>query len=159
MVLASFSFFDFRGAASYPAPKETFMLTTFVSRAAEDLSVAVSPVPPLWSLRRRSQELYRLLRDRGVVAVNAEYHGMEGRGGFDSLRFTTADGTDCLVIEGERNLQLKALFRAMLLARDPDWCHGAGSCVEFRWDLRRDSVMHRHFPSNERRERSIEPVT
>lgn len=134
------------------------MLTTLVSRAAEDLSVAVSAVPPLWSLRRHSPVLYRLVRDRGVVAVNAEYRGMEGRGGFDSLRFITADGAECFVIDGERNLQLKALFRAMLLARDPNWCHGAGSHGEFRWDLRDDSVMHRHCASNQRHDCSIEQI-
>lgn len=125
------------------------MLTTLVSRAAEDISVAASDVSSRCSRRRHCPELYRLLRDRGVVAVNAEYCGMDGRGGFDSLRFTIADGAERLVIDAERNLQLKALFRAMLLARDPDWCHGAGSYGEFRWDLRRDSVMHHHFPSGD----------
>jgi hypothetical protein len=91
-----------------------------------------------------SPGLHRLLRDRGVVAILAEYRGMDGRGGFDSLRFTTADGADGLIFDGPRNLQLKAMFRAMLLAHHPNWCHGAGSCGDFRWDIRRDAVTHCH---------------
>src|ERR1700693_1873414 len=82
-----------------------------------------------------SPELNQLLRDHGVVVVTAEYRGMDGRGGFNSLRFTPADGANCLVFDGPRNLQLKAMFRAMLLARHPNWCHGAGSRGDFQWDI------------------------
>ena len=103
----------------------------------------------------RSPELHRLLNDHGIVAVTAEYRGMNGRGGFDSLRFTTADGADCLVFDGPRNLQLKAMFRAMLLARDPGWNHGTGSYGAFRWDIRSDRVTHRHCARSRGSERMI----
>ncbi len=78
--------------------------------AGEDTPGEMSDKPSLYSMRKHSPELDRLLRDRGVVVVHADYRGMDGRGGFDSLRFTTA----------------------------------AGSCGDFRWDIRRDSVTHCH---------------
>ena len=110
----------------------------------KDAPFDVSDEPSHRPLLGHSPELNQLLRDHGVAVVNAEYRGMEGRGGFDSLRFTTADGADYLVFDGPRNLQLKAMFRALLLTRHPDWCRGTGSCGEFRWDIRRDSVTHSH---------------
>jgi hypothetical protein len=122
---------------------------------AEDAPVEVSHEPSRTKMREHSPELHRLLRDGGVVVVNAEYRGMEGRGGFDSLRFTTADGVECHVFDGPRNLQLKARFRALLLARHPDWCHGAGSWGKFRWDIRRDSVTHSHCAQVRGIERTI----
>jgi hypothetical protein len=102
-----------------------------------------------------SPELNQLLRDHGVVVVVADYRGMDGRGGFDSLRFSTADGANGLVFDGPRNLQLKAMFRAMLLTRDPGWCHGTGSYGCFRWDIRSDWVTHRHCARSRGRERMI----
>jgi hypothetical protein len=116
-------------------------LTSWV---AEDTTFDLSDEQSRHHLFGHSSELNRLLRDRGVVAVIAEYRGMNGRGGFDSLGFTTADGADCLVFDGPRNLQLKAMFRAMLLAPHPGWCHGTGSYGGFRWDIRNDSVTHHH---------------
>jgi hypothetical protein len=121
----------------------------------EDTPVEVSHEPSRTRMREHSPELHRLLRDGGVVVVTAEYRGMGGRGGFDSLRFTTADGADRLVFDGLRNLQLKAMFRAILLARHPDWCHGAGSCGKFRWDIRRDAVTHSHCAPVRGLERTI----
>jgi hypothetical protein len=114
------------------------------TRTGEDTPFALSDEPSHHPMIGHAPELNRLLRDHGIVVVNAEYRGMDGRGGFDSLRFTTADGADGLVFDGPRNLQLKAMFRAMLFARYPNWCHGAGSCGEFRWDIRRGSVTHSH---------------
>ena len=120
------------------------MYIELANHFGEDAPIPVSHRPSRTGMREHSPELHRLLRDGGVVVVNAEYCGMDGRGGFDSLRFTTADGVECLVFDGLRNLQLKARFRAILLARHPDWCHGAGSCGKFRWDIGRDSVTHSH---------------
>jgi len=131
------------------------MYVELAHHIGEDASVEVSHEPSRTRVREHSPELHRLLRDRGVVVVNAEYRGTDGRGGFDSLRFTTADGVECLVFDGPRNLQLKARFRAILLARHPDWCHGAGSCGKFRWDLRRDSVTHSHCAQVRGIERTI----
>ncbi len=131
------------------------MYIELANHIGEDASVEVSHEPSRTRVREHSPELHRLLRDRGVVVVNAEYRGMDGRGGFDSLRFTTADGVECLVFDGPRNLQLKARFRAILLARHPDWCHGAGSCGKFRWDIRRDSVTHSHCAQVRGIERTI----
>src|ERR1700676_201477 len=91
----------------------------------EDTPFDVSDEPSHHRMFGYSPELHRLLHDHGVVVVSAEYRGTDGRGGFDSLRFTTVDGADRLVFDGPRNLQLKAMFRAMLLARHPCWCHGA----------------------------------
>jgi hypothetical protein len=124
---------------------EILMHIELATCAGEDAPFDVSEEPSHERMFRHSPELNRLLRDHGVVVVNAEYRGMGGRGGFDSLRFTTADGADRLVFDGPRNLQLKAMFRALLLARHPDWCHGKGSCGQFRWDIRRDSVTHCHW--------------
>jgi hypothetical protein len=59
------------------------------------------------------------------------------------------------VFDGPRNLQLKAMFRAMLLARDPGWNHGTGSYGAFRWDIRSDWVTHRHCARSQGRERMI----
>ena len=131
------------------------MYIELVTCAGEDTPYDVSDEPSHHRMFGHSPELVRLLRDRGVIAVSAEYRGMDGRGGFDSLRFTTADGVECLVFDGPRNLQLKAMFRALLLARHPDWCHGAGSCGKFRWDLRRDLVTHSHCAQVRGFERTI----
>lgn len=121
------------------------MYIEFVARANDPALFDLSDEPPNHKVLNYSPELKRLLRDRAVVAVNAEYRGMDGRGGFDSLRFVTADGTDRLVFDGPRNLQVKSMFRAMLLARHPGWCHGTGSCGTFRWDIRSDSMTHCHY--------------
>jgi hypothetical protein len=102
-----------------------------------------------------SPELNQFLRDHGVLVVIADYRGMDGRGGFDLLRFTTADGADGLVFDGPRNLQLKAMFRAILLARDPGWCRGTGSYGGFRWDILSDRLTHRHCVRSKGRERMI----
>ena len=131
------------------------MYIELVTCAGEDTPYDVSDEPSHHRMFGHSPELVRLLRNRGVVVVTAEYRGMDGRGGFDSLRFTTADGVQWLVFDGPRNLQLKARFRAILLARHPDWCHGAGSCGKFRWDIRRDSVTHSHCAQVRGIERTI----
>ena len=123
--------------------------------AGEDAPFDVPDEPSHQRMFGHSPELIQLLRDHGVVVVVADYRGMDGRGGFDSLRFTTADGADGLVFDGPRNLQLKAMFRAMLLARDPGWCHGTGSYGGFQWDIRSDWVTHRHCVRSRGRERMI----
>jgi hypothetical protein len=121
------------------------MYIEFVARPNDHALFDLSDELSNHNVLRHSPELKRLLRERAVVAVNAEYRGMDGRGRFDSLQFITADGKDCPVFDGPRNLQLKAIFRAMLLARHPGWCQCAGSCGTFRWDIRSDSMTHCHY--------------
>ena len=78
----------------------------------EDTPFDLSREPSYHRTIGHSPELNQLLRDHGVVVVIADYRGMDGRGGFDLLRFTTADGADGLVFDGPRNLQLKARFQS-----------------------------------------------
>jgi len=118
----------------------------------DDTPFDLSDEPSHLHMVGHSPDLKELLRNHGVVVVSAQYRGMDGRGGFDSLRFTTADGADGLVFDGPRNLRLKSMFRAMLLARHPNWCHGAGSYGGFRWDIRSDSVTHCHCARVQERE-------
>jgi hypothetical protein len=122
----------------------------------EDKPFDLSDEPSHHRMVGHSPDLKELLRNHGVVAVNADYRGMDGRGGFDSLRFITTDGAEGIVFDGPRNLQLKAVFRAMLLARHPNWCYGEGSYGSFRWDIRSDSVTHCHCAQARGRERMID---
>jgi hypothetical protein len=97
------------------------------------------------SMRKHVPQLDQQLRARDVTAVRADYCGRYSQGGFDRLLFFRSDGTDGLTVDGICNLQLKAVFRALLLAREPGWCRGAGSCGDFRWDLRSDALIHHHY--------------
>jgi hypothetical protein len=98
-------------------------------------------------------ELTRFLRDYGICCVRLEYCGREDRGDFVGMEFVRDDGKDCHAVDSNRSLQIKATFRALLLARYPGWAGGNGSCGDFRWDLRSDSLIHSHYTlgsSNER---------
>lgn len=135
--------------------EDTLISIALANCPGEDIPVEVSD-ERAYSMHKRSTELTRLLRDRGVGIVKAEYRGIDGRGGFDSLQFTTTDGANFCVFDGVRNPQVKAMFRAMLLARHPDWCRGAGSHGDFRRDIGRDSVTHRHWARAHERQRRID---
>jgi hypothetical protein len=102
------------------------------------------------------RELTRLFRECGIGYVHAEYRGREGHGDFLAIEFASADRTAsrCLNQQNQRLLILtQAIFRALLLARCPDWAHGDGSCGDFRWDLRADSLVHSHYSLGCRNER------
>lgn len=111
-------------------------------------------VPLYHTMRGHAPELDRMLRGRDVAYVRVEYSGAEGRGGFDALLFVRADGSPVLPADGPLNVKLKATFRALLGARHPNWCQGNGSCGDFRWDLRADSLTHSHYTRGERNERT-----
>jgi len=90
-------------------------------------------------------ELTQFLRERGIRYVRAEYSGTDDQGEFVLLELMREDGAYCHVSEPLRLLQIKTVFRALLLARHPDWYRGHGSCGDFRWNLTDDSLTHSHF--------------
>src|SRR5216684_5162250 len=94
---------------------EILMHIELATCVGEDTPFDLSDEPSHLHMVGHSPDLKELLRNHGVVVVSAQYRGMDGRGGFDSLRFTTADGADGLVFDGPRNLQLKSMFRAILI--------------------------------------------
>jgi hypothetical protein len=97
--------------------------------------------------------LDRFLRNHKISYVRAEYCGADDRGGFIAIEFTRDDGAYCHISDATPHLQIKAVFRALLLARHPSWIRGHGSCGDFRWDLRGDSLTHSHYTRGDGNER------
>jgi len=96
------------------------------------------------SMRTHVPNIDQFLRDRGIAHVRSEYFGANGHGRFEMLQYQRADGIPCQIADGTVNLKLKATFRALLLARYPQWCLGDGSGGDFRWDLTTNVLTHVH---------------
>jgi len=109
------------------------------------VNAGATPATPKPRMSAHAPDLDRFLRDRGICYVRAEYSGADDRGGFVALEFTREDGAYCHVPDGNRHLQIKAVFRALLLTRYPSWFRGYGSCGDFRWDLSADALTHSHY--------------
>lgn len=110
-------------------------------------------ISPTTRMSTHAPELDQFLRGRGICHVRAEYSGADDRGGFIAVEFMREDGAYCHVSDAQRHLQMKATFRALLLARHPDWFRSHGSCGDFRWNLTADSLTHSHYARGNGNER------
>jgi hypothetical protein len=105
------------------------------------------------TLRTQAAALMRNLVSRGVTYARLEYSGAEGQGGFIALAYTDAESSPLSIANDQVNSSLEAICRGTLEERHPNWCQGDGSCGDFRWDIRADSLVHSHYTLGERHER------